>query len=380
MSSLSALIRTSLNVELDAPEFIDVFKLCVTYVSRGYYKRKTDFHSDIAQHVDFKKLEISAKDFRMSLDAQRYNIVNLKYYVLRILVGRLTKAAVQEMYPKYGLCRNDAALVWNILRDKKFAKQLRELVYPTFDFDLNKDDVSPEALNTLMPTLNQALSDMKKTIRGRVRNELRWISMSQNIAYADLESDLIGSVVFAFNQSVPNRYSYQHQVNYLGLSVGNRIANVHAEYSSEKRRRMFNVGTKENPSYSVEIMSENQLNHCASSDTEVSYESLLGVESQTHTSNMEFELSASEILSVTKGTKRGSLYSVLLGVDVPEFTQFLTATRRLRGGGVRTGLDWIASKSREDMVHVLAEWLDVHHVAVAVGIKRLGWSLGCYDD
>lgn len=379
MSSLTSLVHSTLKLDYHSESFTEAFKLCMKYVARGYYKRKTDFHADIAKHADFKQLEISAKDFRMSLDSQRYNIVNLKYYILRLLSGRLTKEAVQKMYPKYGLCANDAALVWNTLRNKKFARELREAIYPTFDFDISKDDVSPEALASLTSLINQALTDMKKTIRGRVRNELRWISMSQNIAYADLENDLISSVVFAFNQSVPNRYSYQHQVNYLGLSVGNRIANIHAEYSSEKRRRMFNVGTADNPSYSVEIMSENQLNHCASSDSEVSYESLLGAESQTHTSNMEFELSASEVLAKTKGTKRGSLYSVLLGVEVPEFTQFLTTTRRLRGG-IRTGLDWLASKSREDMVHVLAEWLDVHHSTVAVGIKRLGWSLGCYDD
>lgn len=372
--SLVGHIQTELRVASDAPNFKEVFKTCMSYASRGYHRAKTDFHGDIAALVDFKVLPLSPKEFRMSIDQQRYFTVNLKFFVLRILLSpRMTTEEVKGLYRKYGLDRDDAAMIWNLFRDVAYAKEMRAKLKKTFDFKLHQRDVSPEALRTLKPLLAQLLEDMSRTIKGTVRKKLAWIATSQNIAYSDLESDLVGSVVFAFNQSVPNRFTYQHHINYLGVSCSNRLRNIQAEYSSDKRRRMDNVGTKDAPKYEISILSENQMTN--NPDNEVSYESLLGVEAQTHTSHMEFELSADEILFRTSGTKRGLLYAILLGRDTPEFTEFLYQTRRLRGD-LKTGLDWVSGKHMRDIIPVVSEWLSVPHTAVEVGVRKLGWSLG----
>jgi hypothetical protein len=372
--SLVGHIQTNLSISPDSEKFLEVFRACMSYASRGYHRSKTDFHGDIAALVDFKNLSISPKDFRMSLDQQRYCTVNIKFYVLRVLLcPRMTTEEVKTLYRKYELDRDDAAAIWNLFRDKKYASIMRSKLLKTFDFKLHQRDVSPEALRTLKPLLAQLLEDMTRTIKGTVRKKLMWIATSQNITYSDLEADLVGAVVSAFNQSVPNRFTYQHHVNYLGVSCSNRVRNIQAEYSSDKRRRMSNVGTKDAPKYEISVMSENQMTN--NPDNEVSYESLLGVEAQTHTSHMEFELSADEILMKTHGTKRGLLYSILLGRDVPEFTGFLQDTRRLRGD-LKTGLDWISGKHMSEIVPVVSEWLAVSHRAVEVGVRKLGWSLG----
>lgn len=375
--SLITHITENLKIQVDSEAFVPTFKICLGYIARGYHKRKPEIHKDLAKLVNFDGLNISPKDFRMTLDAHREFIVNLRFFVLRNICKSLSGSEAESLYVKYGVDEQDAALTWQLLRQLKFRRDLRRSVLASFDFKLSITDVTPEALAVISKVIDQILNDMRRTIKGRVRKELRWISMSHNIPYSDLESDLIASVVFAYNQSLPNRYSYQHQVNYLGTSVSNRIRNIQAEFSSEKRRRMSNTGTKDAPKYEISILSENQLNHRNYSDTDIAYDSVMSEDSRTHLTNMEFDLSVDEILATTVGTKRGKLYSVLLGRDSQEFTDWLVNTRRIRGD--RAGIDYISSKSNNDRIAILAEWLDVSRVAVRVGITRLGWSLGLHE-
>ncbi|QZE56535.1 hypothetical protein pEaSNUABM40_00340 [Erwinia phage pEa_SNUABM_40] len=369
---LNAYLAQRLGIEETSEAFQRVYAATIRYIGSGY-KSIAGYHRDLQAAVDFKQYEFTAPDLRIELSSICRFTLKMRFFVLAVCLHKDPKATIQK-YAQYGLSRREAVLAWNlILKHNDQRTQIRRCAKARSKTKGGLD-ITMVSSNELQMRLEQTASlfgEIHRNAKRLVRKNLQWVSVSHNIPIADLTCDIMCKVLLSYYQSLPNRFSEGHQLNYLRASLTNRINNMNNYYGAEKRKRMKKVGEDK---YEIIVMSDNQMWHNPEDDSSNSYEDMLGVDARVHTEQMENNLTINRLLEDSEGTKRHKLYQTVLGRDCAEFTEYLRENGMLKQT-MTCATQWIMAKPAKFIRKTLAKWLEVSVDAVSGGLDTLRGSL-----
>ena len=364
--SLESYISDQLALDVASDSFRRVFASTIRYLASGY-KSISEYHRDLQQEVDFTELEFSAADFRIQISSVCNFILKIRFYALAICLERDPRNIINS-YAKYGVSRRDAVLTWNTcLKEKPVRKQIRTVARNKHK-ELSRELVSSQELHHRLSQTTVLFDELHRNATRQCRKNLRWVSTAHNIPMQDLTCDIMCQVLTSYYQCLPNNFTLSHQLNYLRATLSNRINNMNNYYGAEKRRRMQKVGEDK---YEIVVMSDNQLQKAFGTDEDtVNYETMLGEDARQHTEQMENGLTINRLLEESAGTKRGKLYSTVLGRDCADFTEYLRDNGMLKET-MNCSSEWLMAKPAKFIRKILARWLDVSVVSVNTGLDTL---------
>ena len=369
---LNAYLAQRLGIEESSEAFQRVYAATIRYIGSGY-KSIAGYHRDLQAAVDFKQFEFTAPDLRIELSSICRFTLKMRFFVLAVCLHKSPRDIIQQ-YAAYGLSKREAVLAWNlILKHDTQRSQIRRCAKARAK-SKGGLDITMVSSNELRLRLEQSASlfgEIHRSAKRLVRKKLQWVSVSHNIPIADLTCDIMCKVLLSYYQSLPNRFSEGHQLNYLRASLTNRINNMNNYYGAEKRKRMQKVGEDK---YEIVVMSDNQMWHNPEDDSSNSYEDMLGEDARVHTEQMENNLTINRLLEDSEGTKRHKLYQTVLGRDCAEFTEYLRENGMLKQT-MTCATQWIMSKPTKFIRKTLAKWLEVSVDAVTGGLETLRGSL-----
>ena len=369
---LNAYLTQRLGIEETSDEFRSVYAATIRYIGSGY-KSIADYHRDLQAAIDFKQFEFTAPDLRIDLSSVCRFTLKMRFFVLAVCLHKDPKEIIQK-YESYGLTKREAVLAWNtILKHDKQRDAIRRVAKSRAKTKggLDITMVSSKELRIRLDQTASLFAELHRNAKRLVRKNLQWVSVSHNIPIADLTCDIMCKVLLSYYQSLPNRFSENHQLNYLRASLTNRINNMNNYYGAEKRKRMKKVGEDK---YEIVVMSDNQMWHNPEDDSSNSYEDMLGADARVHTEQMENNLTINRMLEEAEGTKRHKLYSTVTGRDCAEFTEYLRENGMLKQT-MTCATQWLVSKPTKSIRTTLAKWLGVSVDAINGGLEMLRGSL-----
>lgn len=366
--SLSKYIETKLLLKRNSAAFRVVYAATVRYLACGF-KSIADYHSILQKYVDFDQFDFSAADFRLDVGSVCRFVTNIRFYALSICLAKKDNLKnIVLSYKKYGVLRSDAIKIWKfMLADIRCRKMLLKTAKQKHK-TLCAAQVSHHELALRMVQINELTSVLNKNITSRVKKQLRWVMTAHNITAQDLVCDVTCKLIVSYYSSLPNAYSFQHQLNYLRRSLENIINNLNHYYSADKRNRMEKSGDD----YVLIVMSDNQLNKnvgAGDTENERSYEDL-AEPSSTPVEQLETRIAIDRLLDKHGDKKRGKLYSVVLGREDHGFSEYLSQNKLL-GKRLSNGTEWLVAKPIATVRKVLAKWLEVSVEAVESGLDSL---------
>ncbi|UAW96829.1 hypothetical protein pEaSNUABM22_00342 [Erwinia phage pEa_SNUABM_22] len=371
-SGLNEYLSNRLGIEEGSEAFRRVYAATIRYVGSGY-KSIAGYHRDLQAAVDFKQFEFTAPDLRIDISSVCRFTLKMRFFVLAVCLHKDPVATIQK-YALYGLSKREAVLAWNlILKDDAQRKQIRRIAKQKSKSrgGLDITMVSSRELRLRLEQTSSLFAIIHKSAKGLVRKKLNWVCKSENIPQADMTCDIMCKVLLSYYQSLPNRFSEGHQLNYLRASLTNRINNMNNYYSADCRKRMHKVGEDK---YEILVMSDNQMWHNPDDDSSNSYEDMLGEDARIHTEQMENNLTINRLLEEAEGTKRHKLYQTVLGRDCAEFTDYLRENGMLKQT-MTCATQWLMAKPTKFIRKTLANWLEVSIDAVTGGLETLRGSL-----
>ncbi|AXG67043.1 hypothetical protein HOU08_gp317 [Dickeya phage vB_DsoM_JA29] len=370
--SLSKFIETKLLIKRNSSAFRVVYAATVRYLACGF-KSIAEYHSILQKYVDFNQFEFSAADFRIQVGSVCRFVTNIRFYALSICLAKQDNLKrVVLSYKKFGVRRRDAQLIWKLmLADIRCRKMLLKTAKQKHK-TLCAAQVNHHELQLRMNQINELTEVLNKNIKSRVKKQLRWVMTAHNITWQDIVCDVTCKLIVSYYNSLPNAYSFQHQLNYLRRSLENIIHNMNHYYAADCRKRMQKSGD----GFELIVMSDNQLNRnvgLGDSENERSYEDLAEPTSAP-VEQLETNIAIERLLAKNAGKKRGKLYSVVLGRDEHGFSEYL-AHNNLLGKRLSNGTEWLVAKPIATVRKVLAKWLNVSVEAVESGLNTLRTAL-----
>ncbi|AWY08596.1 hypothetical protein HOT49_gp344 [Erwinia phage vB_EamM_Alexandra] len=369
---LNEYLARRLSIEETSEEFRQVYAATIRYIGSGY-KSIAGYHRDLQAAIDFKQFEFTAPDLRIDISSVCRFTMKLRFFVLAVCLHKDPVETIQK-YAQYGLSKREAVLAWNlILKDDTQRKQIRRTAKARAKTKggLDVTMVSSRELRLRLDQTASLFGEIHRSAKRLVRKNLMWVSKSENIPLPDLTCDVMCKVLLSYYQSLPNKFSEAHQLNYLRASLNNRINNMNNYYSADCRKRMHKVGEDK---YEILVMSDNQMWHNPDDDSSNSYEDMLGEDARVHTEQMENNLTINRLLEDAEGTKRHKLYQTVLGRDCAEFTEYLRENGMLKQT-MTCATQWIMAKPTKFIRKTLASWLQVSVDAVTGGLETLRGSL-----
>lgn len=370
--TLESYISEKLNLDKKSETFISIYSATVRYLAKGF-NSIADYHKELQKEVDFKQFEFSAADFRLELCSVCAFVLKIRFYALSICMAKEPKSVVLS-YGSFGVSKQDAVLVWNnCLKDTPLRKKILKIAKSKSPQGImTKSMVSPEELRNRINQTSTLFDEIHKNATRMCRSKLRWVSTANNIPMQDLTCDIVCQVLVSYYQSLPNDYTFQHQLSCLRTALTNRVRNMNNYYSADKRKRMHKVGEDK---YEILVMSDNQLQKAfGTEDDAVNYENMLGEDARIHTSQMENSLTINKLLEDSAGTKRHKLYSTVLGRDCGEFTEYLRSENMLKDT-MTCSSEWLMIKPNSFIKKVLARWLGLSVETISGGLDTLRNSL-----
>lgn len=370
-NQLHKYIETELLLDRNSSAFRVVYAATVRYLGCGF-KSIAEYHSILQKYVDFGQFDFSAADFRLSVSAVCKFVTNIRFYALSICLAkgeRIQKTVLA--YKDFGVSKTEAVLIWKLMlcdsRSRKILLTSAKAKHKT----LCAAQVCAAELKERHKQTEILSKVLRPNVKRQVHKLLRWVSVSHNITLEDLSCDVMCKLIVSYYHSLPNSYSFDHQLNYLRRSLNNIINNMNYYYSAEKRNRMELVGDH----YELIVMSNNQLRNTGGrdNDTEMNYEDLSEA-SDVENTQMENRITIDKLLKQNENKKRGRLYNAILGRDEKDLTDYLT-TNNLLGKKMSSSTEWLVAKPINYIKKVLAKWLEVSVEAVDHGMNSLKSSL-----
>ncbi len=363
--TLDCYLRDELNLSEDSPAFRPVYAATVRYVASGFSSIK-DYHDALKAHIDFSELDFTAADFRLEVASMRRFVMNMRFYVLNLCMAKDTKKAVMK-YLDYGLTKKEAVLAWNTLLVKPAMRKRIVSVAKQRHKDLDRDIVSVKELRVRGDETGAMFATLAKGATRLAGRKLRWVAMAHNLSIADLASEVMCQTLTIYYQSLPNRFSEEHQLNYLRRGMGSRVDNMNNMYGADKRKRMQKDG---NGGYELVIASESQISRGNSEDRDMSYENVMGKDAR-HSCERQLETTVAldRALSVRKGSKLHALYNTVLGHHTVAFSNFLRKLGLIRDE--ESSVDWLARRGFKQIVKHLSQWLKVDEIRIQESLQQL---------
>lgn len=361
--TLNSYICEKFGIDEEHPSFRPIYAATVRYVSSGYNSIK-NYHDALKANHDFS-VEWTAADFRLEVASIRRYVMNMRFYVLNLCLAKDTRKAL-DLYLKYGLTKREAVLAWNVLLKNPAMRSKIASVAAARHKDLDLDIVSLDELKARMKDTENMFSTLERGAKRLAARKLRWVAMSHNLPLTDLSSEIMCQTLTIYYQSLPNRFSYEHQLNYLRRGMGSRVDNMNNMYGADKRKRMVSDGKG---GYMMLCASESQMIR-NDAETEASYDSFMSKEEAASQSNdLEKAVSLDRMMNVRKGSKLHALYNTVLGRHTVSFSNFLQRKGLIKKE--ESSIEFLARRGLKQIVKHLANWLRVDEILVTNSLTKL---------
>lgn len=313
--SLCRLIVSKFGFAPDSDDFYAVFAHSLSYITRGI--GYSEFQNRLKPFC--RDLDFSAKDFRLWLHDTEYLSLALKLYVLRLAkVRRLDLDHAKDFAREYGLFNCDARRIYSFWKEqRRFRVRLaKEAKKYDADVHLNRALLSAALAEVMKPVM--------KKIKAFTYRKLRFIAKSQNRELSDLHAELKIAVIEAFYKLMPSTMTVDHVVNYLKKTAHTRGLNIISANTSLKAGRLVSDDEGRSGSFSLLVVSENQMKITAEEDP-VRYEELAG---HDPIAQVDDEHSVNSLMATVKpGGKKHRFLTILMGFDDAPFTSWLQRNR-----------------------------------------------------
>lgn len=356
--SLTDFITKNTGLEFDSEKFHSVFQSIVRYVCLDTSIK--EFHADLQKHIDFPALELTAAGLRMMIRENGYIVANLRFYssFLASTYG-LNGYKAEEFYHKFEMDKIDAVLIYRMLKTN-FRKEVNRYIKSR---GLSTHDFGPDSLYQISDTLAKLHVELIPHIKRVTTKKLSFIKRFHNMTFDELWTDLTIVMIQSYYRSVPNKFDYAKQLNYLRASVSNRALNLLNSYVTQKRQRLVNVGTdnKENAKFILKTQVESQL-PLDSEGNAMTLDSVMSFD-RAFNPNIEFEVSLAKLSEKYGKTKRGFILKLFTGGEIASFNKYLFDKRILRSD-LMSSQDFLLTRPSDEVRDVVADFLDISRKAV----------------
>lgn len=366
MKSLSTMICEQLDVEFRSAKFYQILQAVCFYLVGA--KGAFELQSELQDMIDFSKLGISAKDFRLYIMSNNKSLINLKFFLLNIIKTTVEKSEVKALARDCGISSHDGTASYIVVYKHRY--KLRRVKYIK---TLTKEQIAPHNLDTLETLFANIHNKVMATVRQVTYTRLRFCSSSTNTELRDFHADLMFKAVLSFYRLMPTTQPEAYILNYLRRSVSNDAKNTIKKYTSKKGGRLIGTGKDGFGANRSELLvtSENQLNVRQESDEQISYDSMMAWDIQEEqASNFEVEFSIQQVLEryLHLSNKSRALH-ILFGHEDQEFTQFLRKNKYIPAGKDQT--DFQTKASPEKFRQALALFINVDQPQLEGFIEKI---------
>lgn len=370
MESLCSALRHVLKLDLDQPRAIQVAQESVRYlcgVSDAYA-----YQHFLKAHVRFRDLDISAKDFRLSLVEKSYFTLNVKFMALNLCKAAVTVDNIHHYANAFEIVRNDAVLLRRVFEDQKFRRSMRKSDRVK---NMSMEDIEEGSVEKTQRDFNDMYPELMKHVRQKTFRKLKFLVNAENAEFSDFNGELLYKAIKAYYMMVPSSKSPAHVLNYLRSTCTNHALNIISAKTSDKRRRMNNAGADGfgGQNFSLTCVSENQL---AAIDGEelFSYEGTLNEANQHDASKLISDLNFERIVT-TLGKSRIRRRAILIvsGQDDSRFTRYLRTRELIKPD--EDCADFVSRTKHENVVPHLADHLGVCKERLTKFLKKVGTEL-----
>ena len=311
----------TLGLDPESPEFLKIssaIMLNVLGVSDAYACQKA-----LNNNVDFSKLEMSGQKFRLMLSDIAYIHLNLKFFMLNIIKHTNTGRHLAEFGNQFDVHRNDIVLIKRILSARGLLSDIRKHKRVQ---EVTKDMITVEAFDRIFDMFTQIHPVISKHIRNKTYQKLRFISISSNVEFYDLNMELMCKAVQAYVKLVPTAKTESHIKAYICRALNNHTVNMINSYTSQKRKRM-EKGAKDGYggySYEITMLSENQLLRAFGVEG-LSYENMQSSENNQEEERLRDSDISYELILKRFGTspKRKTFIELISILENDGFTEYL---------------------------------------------------------
>lgn len=370
MESLCSALRHVLKLDLDQPRAIQVAQETIQYlcgVSDAYA-----YQHFLKDHVRFRDLDISAKDFRLSLIEKSYFTLNVKFMALNLCKAVVSVDNLQHFANAFEIVRNDAVLLRRVFEDTKFRRSMRKSDRVK---NLSLEDIEEGSVERTQRDFNDMYPELMKHVRQKTFRKLKFLVNAENEEFSNFNGELMYKAIKAYYMMVPSSKTQAHVLNYLRSTCTNHALNIISAKTSDKRRRLNNAGADGfgGNSFSLTCISENQL---AAIDGEAlfSYEGTLNETNQHDASKMISDLNFERIVSsLGKSRVRRRAILIVSGQDDSRFTRYLRTRELIKSD--EDCADFVSRTKHENVVPHLADHLGVCKERLTKFLKKVGTEL-----
>ena len=323
-------------------------------------------------NVRFRDLDISAKDFRLMLIEKSYFTLNVKFCALNLCKVAVSQDSLQHYANAFEIVRNDAVMLRRVFEDRKFRRNMRASDRLQ---DIRLKDIEEGSVEKTQADFNDMYHELMKHIRQKTFKKLRFLVKAENSEFSDFNGELLYKAIKAYYMIVPTQKTTAHVLNYLRSTCTNHALNIIGMKTSDKRRRLSNVGGDGfgGNNFSLTCVSENQLVKVDGEDG-LSYEGSLNDQNHSDNSNMISELNFERVVQqYGRSNLRRRAIQIVAGQEDSRFTRYLRVREFIRPEEDCT--DFVTRTKHENVVVYLADHLGVPTKRLEKFLKKVGTEL-----
>lgn len=354
MSNLCSALRHTLKLDLENNRTVQVAQATVEYlcgvIDAYAYQRY------LKENVRFRDLDISAKDFRLMLIEKSYFTLNIKFFCLNLCKVTVNLPNINQYAVAFELVRNDVVLLRRAFEVKKFRTDMRRSERVQ---SVELVQIQEGAVEEARKSFNGLYGELVKHIRQKSFKKLRFLVKAENTEHHDYNSEVLCKVIKAYYMLVPTTMSRAHVLNYLRSTCTNHILNIISSRTSDKRRRLTNVGSDGfgGNTYSQLCVSENQLTAIEGEDVML-YDSTLNAVNQHDNNRMISDLNFDRLVqNYGKSSTRRRAILITSGQEDSRFTRHLRLREIIKPDEDCT--DFVARNKHDTVVTHMAAHFNV---------------------
>lgn len=348
-------ILRNLGVDKDTPEFLRLATVIVRYIIGA--DSAYECQHGLKESFDFKTVDTSAQKFRLYLSDMSYVQMNLKFFCLHLIKHKMNREKLRQGVDDFEVHRNDVVLLRRILEQRGFRSEMRknERIAP-----IEKQQVTLEAYKSVFTTFDRIYPSLVKHIKSRVYTKLRFISVSSNMEFYDLQMELMCKALQTFIKIVPTDKTELYITNYIRSAISNHTTNMIKSYTTQKRKRMVQGAADGfgGFTYEIPVLSENQLLKTFGVEN-LSYESMQGAEESSETDkHREDQLNYESLLrKFGRTNKRRMFIKLMAGQECHFFSRYLARNRLIAHG--RDNVDFNEAVDSDAYLDAVCRYLNI---------------------
>lgn len=323
--------------------------------------------------IDTGPSGLSGKLIRLKLQEHSYRMLNVKYAALYLSLLPNKPESYEKLRPM--LAAPDVDLFKHLFARRKFKSAVKARAKY---LKVGINDVCPKAMHRDHKRFDAYYPKIMTHINARVGAKLRFLMRAENMVRQDLSRDLMCKTLRSYYSLLPTKQPEAYILNYLRRSASNETTNIIEKYTTDKRRRMIDVGDDGfgGREYDVICRSENQT---GVGETEGMTEFAMLMEDVVDptTQHLDSSILIHRLFKRFTGRKLKALQILAGGVD-DGFNRYLRKNNRLKHGQDHTLFQ--ARVSHVSFLETLAHYLGVYIEPFMKFVQSIGRMLTAHEE